>query len=101
MPNGALSQHQVDTPYTAADIRFTRKGDFLYAWLMAWPQDGKAIVTSLPESQGKVTKVELLGHAGAIPFQQTTKGLEVELPRTAPGKFAWGLKIQYESSARP
>ena len=60
---------------------------------MAWPQDGKVLVTSLPEAKGKVTGVRLLGHKGNLSLNQSARGLEVELPGAAPGKFAWGLRI--------
>jgi alpha-L-fucosidase len=99
MPNGPLNQHQVNTPYTAKDIRFTQKQGNLYAWLMAWPQDGKVLVTALPESKGKVSQVQLLGGKGKLKFKQTAEGLEVELPKSAPGKFAWGLKISGDGIA--
>lgn len=93
MPNGPLNQQQVNTPYTAKDIRFTQKQGDLYAWLMAWPQNGKVTLTSLPESKGKIREVQLLGRKGQLKFKQTPQGLDIELPKSAPGKFAWGLKI--------
>src|ERR1039457_1853212 len=51
--------------YTAQDIRFTKKGDIVYAFLMRWPADGKATIKSLAtgsENYPKaIAKVELLG----------------------------------------
>jgi hypothetical protein len=81
--------------YTGKDIRFTRKGNTLYAFLMAWPGD-RATVTSLgsrQETGGKVAKVELLGHSGSLKFTQDAKGLAVTMPIEQPCKDAFVLKI--------
>ena len=93
MPNGRLGRDQVKTPYTPADIRFTVKDGDLYAYVMAWPEDGKVVVTSLPEGAEKVTAVSLLGHDGTLKWKQGKDGLEVTLPKDKPCKFAFGLRI--------
>jgi alpha-L-fucosidase len=93
MPNGPLSQAQVNTPYTAADIRFTRKDGNLFAWLMAWPEDGKVVIRSLADNAGKVTGVHLLGSEAKLDWEQTPAGLVVKLPAAKPCQFAWGLRI--------
>lgn len=61
MPNGKLGPTQVATPYTASDIRFTAKDGAVYAWLMAWPENGKVFIHSLVEGAGKISSVSLLG----------------------------------------
>jgi alpha-L-fucosidase len=81
--------------YTGKDIRFTRKGNTLYAFLMAWPGD-RAMVTSLgsrQETGGKVAKVELLGHSGSLKFTQDAEGLAVTMPTEQPCKDAFVLRI--------
>ena len=93
MPNGKLDQAQVNTPYTAEDIRFTRKGDDLYAWVMAWPEDRIVTIRSLAEGAGKVTGVEVLGDPSKVFWKQTAEGLKVQLPAEKPCKFAWGIKV--------
>jgi alpha-L-fucosidase len=83
--------------FTAQDIRFTTKPRVLYATLLGWPVDGKAVITTLAEPGGQaiapIRAVELLGHAGALKWQRTAAGLTVELPAQAPGAHAWVLKI--------
>ena len=54
-------------PFTGADLRFTVKGDALYAIALAWPENAKLMVASLPPSAGEVESVTLLGHEGAAP----------------------------------
>ena len=81
--------------YTAHDFRFTTRGDTLYALGMAWP-GASAVVTSLASGNagpGKVQRVELLGHAGALQFTQDAGGLKVTLPTERPCDYAYTLKI--------
>jgi alpha-L-fucosidase len=82
--------------YTAKDIRFTTRGDTLYATLMNWPGDTPVTITSLATGQpvqGKVKKVELLGHAGSLKFTQDAEGLKVTFPPEKPCDFVYALKI--------
>ena len=47
------------------DIRFTTKGEALYAIALGWPTEGKIVIKSLAESSAnyprQIRKVELLG----------------------------------------
>jgi alpha-L-fucosidase len=79
--------------FTSKEIRFTTKGDKLYAFVMDWPADGQAVVTSLGEKVGKITRVELLGHSGDLQFTQDSGGLKVRMPADRPCAYAFGLKI--------
>ncbi|MBV9851245.1 MAG: alpha-L-fucosidase [Armatimonadetes bacterium] len=82
---------------TAEDLRFTTKGDILYATAMAWPDSGKLTVrtlaASVPGIKGRVSHVELLGH-GNVPFTRTVDGLVVTLPAQRPCDHAYVLKIR-------
>ncbi len=80
-------------PFTGADLRFTTKGDTLYAIALAWPEDRKLTVASLPKTAGKVEDVMLLGHDGKLKWHQSETGLSVELPADRPTEFALSLKI--------
>ncbi len=84
--------------YKPSDIRFTKHGDTLYATVMEWPTDGTVTVKSLATGAkdlpaGKIEKVELLGHAGSLPFTQDAEGLKVKFPAEKPCDFAYALKI--------
>jgi alpha-L-fucosidase len=81
--------------YSQEDIRFTRHGDTLYAIVMKWPTDPvviKSLATGQPV-EGKVEKVELLGHKGDLEFTQDADGLTVKFPSDKPCDFAYALKI--------
>ncbi|MBE9584477.1 alpha-L-fucosidase [Mucilaginibacter sp. JRF] len=79
-------------PYTAEDIRFTTKGDIVYATLLDWPANNKSFIKTMGNA-GKVTNVLLLGNSAKLTFQQTTDGLSVELPAEKPCNDAYVLKI--------
>jgi alpha-L-fucosidase len=80
--------------YTAQDIRFTTKGDTLYAILMAWP-GADISIASLASGKvaGAIEKVELLGNGANLRFTQDGGGLNVTLPPEKPGDYAYALKI--------
>jgi alpha-L-fucosidase len=80
-------------PYTGEDLRFTTKGDALFAIALAWPENGKVIVKSLGDSVGKIGSVELLGHNEKLQWRQSNAGLSVELPTKRPTEFALTLKV--------
>ena len=82
---------------TSKEIRFTLKGNNLYAVALAWPEDGMIVIKSLSESSRllneKINEVGLLGY-GKIDFIQTEKGLEVSLPETNLNDIAPVIKIK-------
>ncbi len=86
------------TKFTSQDIRFNTKGEILYATIMAWPDNNKAVVKSLrsgnPDFPKPIQKVEWLGNKQALAFTQTGEGLEVIFPGKIEGEnYATVLKI--------
>jgi alpha-L-fucosidase len=87
--------------YSAADIRFTTKGDnTLYAYFLGWPTDGKLDIHSLSAGatpagplDKKIATVSLLGSSDQIVWKQDADGLHVTLPAAAPSEGACGLKL--------
>ena len=85
-------------PFSSADIRFTTKGETLYAFVMGWPADGKVLIKNLrsasPVFPKRVERVAMLGGPGQLAFKQTAEGLLVTLPSEAPALgYAVALKI--------
>jgi alpha-L-fucosidase len=78
-------------PFTAQDVRFTAKGNTLYAFVMGWPQR-EAVIKSLA-SAGKIANVELLGFMGKLQWSQDESGLKVAMPAEKPCDHAIVLKI--------
>ncbi|MEZ0612117.1 alpha-L-fucosidase [Fibrella sp. WM1] len=83
-------------PFGAEDIRFTRKGNTLYAIVMGWPADGQVRIKSLGTAAAQspaYTRVELLGHTEPLRFAQSADALTVSLPTQKPGDYAYCLKL--------
>jgi alpha-L-fucosidase len=85
-------------------MRFTMKGDSLYAFIMVWPQNKSTVIKSLAANspqigERKVADVSLLGHGGKIEWTQDEKGLKVKLPDQPPCASAVTLKIKGVLSA--
>jgi alpha-L-fucosidase len=102
-PNGerGLTDGMLKT-YTSKDIRFTTKGDTLYAIVFAYPtaaEGNDIVITSLARNkniQGTVQKVTVLGpvqpRAGA--FTMRDDGLHVPMPTYKPNDYAMVIKIE-------
>jgi len=82
--------------FTGRDVRFTTKGDVLYAVLLAWP-DTEAVIQSLGTNlrlyTGEVADVTLLGSTGPLNWKREEAGLRVTLPAQKPCDHAYVLKI--------
>ena len=78
------------------NVRFTVKGDALYAIILGnWPAV-EAVITSLATSEkldGKVANITMLGNHSQLQFTQDTAGLRVKMPAAAPCHYAYVLKI--------
>ncbi|MGZ3810809.1 MAG: alpha-L-fucosidase [Mucilaginibacter sp.] len=84
--------------FDAEDIRFTVKGDVLYAIILGWPGEKSAVIKSLATqstlmSGHKINNVALLGHNYKLEWSQTKEGLIVKMPDQQPCKYAIVLKI--------
>ena len=83
--------------YTSEDVRFTAHGKTLYATVFAWPADGKVRIRSLARGSklrdAEVREVRLLGFDGKLKWTRDADGLEIEMPATRTGEFAWVFKI--------
>jgi alpha-L-fucosidase len=78
----------------ASDVRFTTKGNVLYAFVMGKPTDNLARVKSLSSGSGyKIDAVELLG-TGKVDFEATSDELVIKLPGSYPGEHALAFKIR-------
>jgi alpha-L-fucosidase len=80
-------------PWTGQDIRFTTKGQTLYAFALDWPEAGRMVIPALKPQAGRVEAVELLG-GGALPFRQTDEGLVIDLPEGRPVTVAPAVRLR-------
>jgi alpha-L-fucosidase len=93
IPSYQLSKIKFDH----TDIRFTTKGEILYAIALGWPTNGKIMIKSLAEKSANyprpIRKVELIGSNFEVMSKRSAQGLEIQLPDTPPCKHAYSIKI--------
>lgn len=77
--------------FTDADLRFTTRGNALYAISMAWPADGEMLITSLANAD--VSAVRLLGSDEPLTWSVTGEGLRIRVPRARPCEYAFSYEI--------
>ncbi len=86
-----------DFAYSAKDIRFTTKGETLYAIALGWPTDGQLAIRSLAKPAGEninnIKSISLLGSNAKIEWSQTADALIVKMPAEKPCDYAVTLKI--------
>ena len=95
---GSAGAFRENAAYTAQDIRFTTKGEALYAITLGEPA-GKLTIASLrrgnEHEKRPVRSVRLLGSKRPLTFRQTASGLEVDLPASLPTRHSSALKIGF------
>ena len=93
LPSGDVISGKV--PNTQ-EIRFTRKGRTLYAYVLAIPREDitiRSLENASDLANGAVAKVELLGSAAMLEWKQQRDGLVVKCPATMPCEHAIALRI--------
>jgi alpha-L-fucosidase len=79
------------------DIRFTTKGDVLYAFALGWPSDNRLLIKSLsstaPHYERQIRKVELLGAKSEVSWTRGPDGLSLRVPHDPPCRHAYCFKI--------
>jgi alpha-L-fucosidase len=91
IPAGQFSDNNVT--FTGLDIRFTIKGDKLYAITLGEPGDVVEIKSLAGE---KIRTVKLLGLESTLPWQQDETGLSIQIPENKTGRHAWVFEITLE-----
>lgn len=84
-------------PFTPQDMRFTTKGNVLYAICLGWPGDGATLaIKSLSAKQkvGKITKITLLGYDGELKWSRDDESLKIRMPSKKPCENAYSFRIE-------
>lgn len=84
--------------YTAQDIRFTTKGEILYAIVLGAPANGEVLIKSLGSQAdlypAAIKSVGLLGTTEPVRWSRAAEGLHVKLASQRAGEPAFVLKIE-------
>ena len=87
--------NESDIMYTNKDIRFTVKGDVLYAIVLDWP--GKDVLIKTLGQQiypGEISSISMLGVEGDLEWNlDNENGLKIKTPETMPCEHAFTFKI--------
>lgn len=93
--------NEEELKYTAKDIRFTVKGDVIYAICLDWPGT-EATIQSLKGDggdhfngfyPGEIQSVTMLGDGKELSWTLTPKGLNIKTPEKKPCDYAYVFKI--------
>jgi alpha-L-fucosidase len=98
-PKGGAFSEGDAAAFGPEDVRFTTKGDSLYAIALEAPVGElriRALAAGSALAPGEITRVELLGAPGALPFTRDAEGLVVTLPKALPSAFTPALRIHGE-----
>lgn len=94
---GEIFKERQEHSYTAEDIRFTRKGNNLYAIVLDWPEEGELTIKSLNArtklSTEGISSIGLLGSDSDLEWSRNEQGLTIKLPEARPCKYAFVFKI--------
>jgi len=83
-------------PFSPQDIRFTCKGDTLYAFVLAPPTEDIVIKTLAAGGvyDGDIEEITLLGTDETVTWSRTSDALTIQLPKSLPGKIVNGFRIR-------
>ena len=90
------SQAVTKTKEPTVNIRFTAKGNLLYAICLAWPEQ-EVIVKALGNKgvPGKrIAAVRMLGSTEEVKWRRTDEGLALSVPREKPGRYAFVYRLE-------
>ena len=79
-------------PYSSEDVRFTSKGNVVYAIVLAPPVSGGITIKSLA-ADSNIKHVQLLGSSAKLKWTRDAAGLKIELPAQRADKFPFTFKI--------
>ncbi len=83
--------------FTSSDIRFTTRGNTLYAICLGWPA-GSVIIRSLgassPVRADQIAQISLLGSSAPVSWAQGEHGLTIDVPGERPCDYAYTFKLE-------
>ena len=96
MQGGAFGERG-EVVYTASDIRFTVKGNALYAICLDWPGEQVTIESLSRLEEANINSIKLLGIDKELEWSLAKEGLTIKIPDEKPCENAYTFKITLES----
>jgi alpha-L-fucosidase len=90
---GPFNEDQ-DLHYGGQDVRFTMRGDTLYAICLGWPGEA-AVIKTIPHKLyvEEIASVSMLGVQGELPWTMSREGMVIKTPGRQPCQHAVVIKI--------
>ena len=94
-PGGMFSERTMK-PFTAADLRFTTKGDKLYVFCLGWPEKDVMVQSLGKKSElgrRKIEHVRVLGSEEKVTWAVEDEGLRIARPQHRPSELTLAFEI--------
>ena len=91
---GHLSEYK-NKDNTENDIRFTTKGDILYATVLDWPTE-TICIKSLSNNANTIKNIELLGSEKTIVWEQNETELQIQPLKVKTSDYAFVYRIEFK-----
>ncbi len=100
-PSQVIIQGYTEAPvdWTIEDFRFTQKDGRVFVFQMKWPEGGKTVIRNL--ALGNVPPVKAVavsGHDSPVNFEQSSRGLALDLPEEKPSVFTQCYQISFDKN---
>lgn len=98
LPEGQFGGVTDADGFTAEDVRYTRRGDILYAIILGWPganQKFQFDELNAGNFEGKtISEISVLGSSEKIDWDHSNESLSVQMPSETPSEKAIVFKIR-------
>ena len=98
-PEKKLGRFDEKFGYSSKDIRFTTKGNILYAYCLGKPESDimiKSLAKSGKSGDKPVASITMVGSKEKISWKQTAVALVIKKPETMPAWQVIGFKIEFK-----
>jgi len=87
-------------PFTAEDVRYTQKGNSLYAIVLGVPTKPLHLqsLASGKMANKPISSISLLGSSESVHWKQTDASLDIEPPQSSPNQIALAYKVDFKAS---
>jgi alpha-L-fucosidase len=100
LKKGGAFNEDNELHYTAEDIRFTCRDDFLYATILSWPGDRAFVKSLVPKGNNwtglypsEIESIKMLGSDEPIHWEFTKEALVLSAPKVKPCDHAFVYRI--------
>jgi alpha-L-fucosidase len=91
---GSWGREKGEYRFKAGDVRFTRKGNTLYAIALTWPEKPLNIEAFGELDEAQIESLSLLGSDEKIDWSVFSSGMTIQPPEEKPCKHAFAFKVR-------